>query len=359
MRTIIFFFLDILRLVFVVQRKDGFKKIVSENILLRQQLQICSRKLKKCPPLKVSDRVIFSLFSIFIEPKKMHRVAIMLTKETMLKFHKALIKRKYSIIFRNKNKRPGRKRTSKDLVKLVVETKEKNPTYGCPKIVSLIFNVFEIKISVETVRKILIKHYRPLPGNGPSWLGKMGNSKDKLWSLDFFRVESILLQSLWIMVVMDQFSRRIVGFEVCADNLSGSKICSMFEKISSDIYPKYLSTDNDPLFRSHRWKNDLEWYDVDEVKSVPFIPFSHPYIERLIGTIRRDFTDRTLFWSKKDAENKLELYQDYYNSFRVHDSHSGKTPNEVIDQKVMEVAILKSYRWKEKCGGLFHTPVAA
>ena len=61
--------------------------------------------------------------------------------------------------------------------------------------------------------------------------------------------------------------------------------------------PKRLSSDNDPLFRYHQWQANLRILEIEEVKSVPYSPTSHPFIERLIGTIRREYIDRLLFWN--------------------------------------------------------------
>jgi hypothetical protein len=64
--------------------------------------------------------------------------------------------------------------------------------------------------------------------------------------------------------------------------------------------PKYLSTDNDPLYRFHQWLAILRVLEVTEIKTVPYVPLSHPFVERLIGTLRRECLDRTLFWTTTD-----------------------------------------------------------
>ena len=69
--------------------------------------------------------------------------------------------------------------------------------------------------------------------------------------------------------------------------------------------PKYLSTDHDPLFRSHRWLANLRVLDVAEVKSVLYTPISHPFVERMIRTIREEVLDQVLFWNQLDLERKL------------------------------------------------------
>jgi len=61
--------------------------------------------------------------------------------------------------------------------------------------------------------------------------------------------------------------------------------------IVKQTVPKYVSTDNDPLFRFHRWLADLRILDIEKVKTVPFVPQSHPFVERVIGTLRREYLD--------------------------------------------------------------------
>lgn len=134
------------------------------------------------------------------------------------------------------------------------------------------------------------------------------------------------------MVVMDIFTPRIIGFSVWPADLNGIAICRMFNQlISGKSLPRYLSSDNDPLFTYHRWMANLSILDIEEIKSVPYTPFSHPFIERLIGTVRREYLDHTLFWNQRDLERKLDRFKDYYNNYRVHHSIAGITPAEKSD----------------------------
>ena len=107
-------------------------------------------------------------------------------------------------------------------------------------------------------------------------------------SLDLFRCESILLKSHWVLFVMDQFTRRIIGFSIHQGDVDGPALCLMINvAISKQKLPSYLSSDNYPLFLYHRWEANLCILEIDEVKSVPYTPISHPFVERLIGSIRR------------------------------------------------------------------------
>ena len=129
--------------------------------------------------------------------------------------------------------------------------------------------------------------------------------------------------------------------------------------ISTMGAPKYLSSDHDPLFTYHRWTTSLSILNVDEIKSIPCTPRSHPFIERLIGTIRREFLDHTLFWNTADLERKLADFKVYYNLHRTHSSLGGDKPAEISGETVSQPAALHSYAWEKHCGGLFQLPVAA
>ena len=103
-------------------------------------------------------------------------------------------------------------------------------------------------------------------------------------------------------------------------------MASRFAGCSGQPKPKHLSTDQDPLFRFHRWLANLRVLEIEEIKSVPYVPVSHLFVERLIGTIRREYLDRVLFWNALDLARKLGEFRDYYNAHRVHRSLDGTTP---------------------------------
>jgi putative transposase len=94
--------------------------------------------------------------------------------------------------------------------------------------------------------------------------------KDSLWSLDLFRCESVALRTYWVLVVMDQHTRRIIGFGIEKDVVDGMALCRMFKQaIRLEGLPKYLSSDHDPLYRFHQWAANLRILGITEIKSVP------------------------------------------------------------------------------------------
>ncbi len=223
-----------------------------------------------------------------------------------------------------------------------MELERRNPRFGCPRIALIIPRTFGIEINKDVVRRVLAKHYRPNPGaGGPSRLKFIGHAKDSLWSVDLFRCESIMLTSHWVLAVMNQFTRRIVGVGVHTGTVDGKALCRMFNHaIAGQEAPRYLSSDHDSLFDYHRWQANLRVLDVKEIKTVPYVPLSHPFVERLIGTIRREFLDQTLFWNSVDLESKLLEFRDYYNRERVHSGMGGSTSCEAGEALTAEVVKL-------------------
>ena len=302
MNDVIYLLFDLLTTVAKLLRPGGNRTVIAENLLLKQQLITHSRSRHRAPNLTTQDRAILGFWSLFLNPKRIVRAAIIIKPSTLLSFHNALKIRKYRLLYS-----PGGGR-------------------------------------------------KPGP-RGPSWLTTIGHAKDSLWSVDLFRCESIILKTHWLMVVMAQYTRRIIGFAVHAGNVDGLAICRMFNDATSrQGWPQYLSSDNDPLFQYHRWKANLRVLEIEEIKSLPHVLMSHPSVERLIGSIRREMLDHTLFWTASDLENKLQNYQRYYNVYRCHSGRAGVTP---VESGGNTIGDINQYRWEKHCLGLFQLPAAA
>jgi putative transposase len=255
----------------------GARAVVADSLLMKQQLLILNRSRRRAPNFSPLDRVLLGFWSLFLRPHQIQRAAVNLRPSTLLAFHDILKKRKYRLLYSSSSRRkPGPKGPSQELIQAIVEMKRRNPRFGCPRIAQQINKAFGIDIDKDVVRRVLAAHYRPSTGGGgPSWLTFLGHTKDSLWSVDLFRCESVLLRTHWVLVVMDQFTRRIVGFGVHVGEIDGAALCRMFNRaISGAGPPEYLSTDHDPLFQYHRWKANLRILDTEEVKTAPM----HPYL---------------------------------------------------------------------------------
>jgi hypothetical protein len=185
MKNVIFLLFDLLTTLAKLLRAGGGRAIIAENLLLKQQLIIHSRSRQRAPNLSTNDRALLGFWTLLMYPRRIARSAIIIKPSTLLRLHTGL--------------------------------KKRNPRYGCPRIAQQVNLAFGLELDKDAVRRILATHHKPTANNhGPSWLTTIGHTKDSLWSVDLFRCESIVLKSHWVMVVMDQYTRRIIGFGVHA-----------------------------------------------------------------------------------------------------------------------------------------------
>jgi putative transposase len=360
MRHLVVLIIHLITILAQLLEPGGVRSLVAESLLLKHQLLIVNRSRQRSPNLSPWDRILAGWMALLVRPTRLLRSAIVLKPSTLLALHKAMSNRKYGILFcTNRRRKPGPKGPSAELIRAVVEMKQRNPKWGSPRIAQQIALAFNTQIDKDVVRRIFARHYRPgQDRGGPSWLTLLAHMKDSLWSMDLFRCESATLRTHWLLVVMDQYTRRIICFGVHAGTVDGVALRRMFNcAIRGQRWlPKYVSSDNDPLYRFHQWQANLRILELPQIKSIPYVPLSHPFVERLIGTIRREYLDHLLFWTTADLENKLLDFRTYFNNYRTHTSREGRTPDTPVSRPL---ANLRSFRWQPHCRSLYQTPMAA
>jgi putative transposase len=178
-RDLAVLFLHLLTTIARLAGPGGARAVVAESVLVKHQLLILNRSRKRSPNLRSADRVIAGLCALFIRAGRLIRSAIVFKPSTLLSLHRVLIQRKYRRLFSsNRRTKPGPKGPSQDVIAAVVDMKQRNPSWGCPRIAQQITLAFGISIDREVVRRILAAQYEPTPGSaGPSWLTVLGHAK--------------------------------------------------------------------------------------------------------------------------------------------------------------------------------------
>jgi hypothetical protein len=252
-RSLLFLAVQLIVTLAKVMRPGGVHSVIAESLLLKHQLLVSRRSRRRAPPLTTIDRFVLGLMTLFVSPRRVAKLAAVLKPATLLRFHKALVDRKYRRLFSSAGvpSKPGPRGPTPELTSAIVETKLRNPSFGYQRIAQQISLSFGVAIDKDVVRRVLAKYFNSgHPGSsGPSWLTLFAETKDSLWSADLFRCESILLRSHWVLVVMDMFSRRMIGFGIGGEYIDGPHLCRMFNQaIAKRTLPRRLSTDHDPLF---------------------------------------------------------------------------------------------------------------
>ena len=258
-------------------RSDGVRAVAAESLLLKQQLILSNRSRQRAPNLTTLDCFVLGLITLFVSPHRLPKLSSIMKSATLLRFRKALIDRNYRTLFSSSGRprKPGPKGPSAKLIAAIVEMKRRNPKFGYLKIAKQIAHTFDLDIDKDVVRRALAKHYRPGDSgcDGPSWLTLIAQAKDSLWNIDMLRCESILLRSHWVMVIMNVFTRRIVGFGVAPAPIDGLSVCRMINyAIAGQQLPKHVDTDNDPQLSFHRWLVNLRVPEIDESIRFPIFP---------------------------------------------------------------------------------------
>jgi putative transposase len=177
MRNLVILLVDIIVTLSRLCGPGGVRSVVAESVLVKHQLLILNRSRQRAPNLRAFDRFVAGLCTLFIQPTRLIRSAIVLKPSTLFNLHQALIKRKYRILFSAKRKRkPAPKGPSKELINAIVDMKRRNPSWGCPRIAQQVSLAFGVSIDTDIVRRVLANHYAPNPDSGgPSWLTLLGH----------------------------------------------------------------------------------------------------------------------------------------------------------------------------------------
>src|SRR5579863_1422061 len=135
MKNLLLLFIHFISTVIRLVWPGGTKTVLAESILLKHQLIILNRSRKRAPNLSPLDRLLLGLWTLLIHPGRLAQNAVIVKPSTLLRLHEVLVKAKYRLLFASRRKKkPGPKGPSEELIGAIVETKRRNPRYGCPRI---------------------------------------------------------------------------------------------------------------------------------------------------------------------------------------------------------------------------------
>src|ERR1017187_5800705 len=134
----------------------GLKAVVAQNLLLKQQLLMLRRRRQRAPNLGYCQRMLLGFWSLFLNPQRILRSAVIVKPSTLLRCHAALKACKYRWLYsRSRRRKPGPPGPSNELIRVIVELKRRNPRFGCPRIAQQLAKSFGILINKDVVRRAL------------------------------------------------------------------------------------------------------------------------------------------------------------------------------------------------------------
>ena len=319
MREVVVLFLHLIVTVARRARPGGLGSVVAESIRVKHQRLILNGGRKRAPHRRAPDRILAGWWTLFIRRVRVFRSATVLRPSPLVRLHDLLGKPKYRMLFSAKGRSPAgpqgtQPRSARRNRGHETAQSDLGLSAHCPAHrVGFRCRDRQGRGSPD------LEHSLPAQTElGGSILADVSRSRQALWSCDLFRCESAPLRTYWVRVGMDQFTRRVIGFGVPPGTVDGPALSRMFRRaIRGQGLPKYLSADQDPLDRFHPGQANLRVLEVTEVQTVPYVPLAPPLVERLSGTIRREYLDRILVWSTAHLEAKLIDFQHYYHAHRT------------------------------------------
>ena len=302
-------------------------------LALRQQLAVYKRKSKK-PMLRNGDRLLWSLLSKVWKDWKSE--LILVKPETVIRWRE----RKFREFWRKKSRNmPGRPAIPKEHIDFIRRISSDHPEYGEDRIALELEVKFGIRHACSTVRRYMVKR-RPGPADSQAWRSFLKNQAKAMWSCDFFVQHTVAFQVLYVFVVMEIASRKVIHLHV-TDHPILEWTKQQIRNACFEEQPKFLLHDNDGKFgqfgRPLRVENagkrvscrsafdEWLWQEMS-IRGIP-IPYGAPnaaaHVERLIGTLRRECLDRMLIWNERHLRYVLSEFLGWYNHGRVHQGLNG------------------------------------
>ncbi len=284
-------------------------RLALENVALRQQIVVLKRSVKRAR-IEDSDRVFWILMRKLLDS---WRDTLLIVKpDTVIRGHRT----GWRYFWRRKSqrRRPGRPKIDSAVIELIRRMSNDNATWGAPRIQSELA-LLGHTVAMSTVAKYMVRHPKE---PSQSWRTFLANHMSVTAACDFFVVPTLTFKALYCFVVLSHERRRIIHLNVTrhpTDEWTARQILEAFP--GDGFVPKYLHRDRDSIYAS-TFRRTMSVLGITEVISARQSPWQNPFAERVIGSIRRECTDRIIPLGERHLVSVLRRYATYYNESRTH-----------------------------------------
>jgi putative transposase len=329
-----------LLLSFLVSFFKSQRQLRHENLALRQQVAILQQSVKR-PRVSTVDKAFWIFFYRYVDGWRNTLHA--LHPDTVVRWHR----RGFRLYWRWKSRRPrqGRPQINKTLRKLIRKMQATNMGWGAPRIHGELLKL-GIEISQATVSKYMLHPQKP-----PSqfWRTFLDNHQDCLAAMDFFTVPTATFRALYVFIVLSHDRRQVVYFNATEHPTARWTAQQLVEAFPFDSAPRYLLRDRDAIY-GEKVQRRIRSLGIAEVVSAPRSPWQNPYVERVIGSIRRDCLNHVIVFNERHLRRILRDYFNYYHLCRTHLSLNKDSPK----PRAVEPKALGNILALPQVGGLHH-----
>ena len=281
-----------------------------ENAALRLQLAAFQRKRQR-PVLTGFDRVFWVGLSLIWNG---WRAALRYVQpDTVVRWQRERFRKFWAGLSRVNRRRRGRPTSAVEIRRLIERMVAVNPLWRAPRIHGEL-KMLGIEISERTVSRILRTLRRP---PSQTWKTFLHNHVGQLVSIDFFTVPTVTMRVLFVFVVLEHRRRQVLHFNVTEHPTAAWTSQQIVEAFADRDAPRYLIRDRDSIY-SDDVSVRISSMGIEEVLTAPRSPWQNPYVERLIGSIRRDCLNHFVILNARHLKRTLASYLVYYHQSRTH-----------------------------------------
>jgi putative transposase len=315
------------------------RQLALENLALRQQVAMLRQSVRR-PRATPADKVFWILFSRYVDGWR-----------SLLHI---LHRKGFRLYWRRKSRdpKPGRPAIDTALRKLIRDMQAANTGWGAPRIHGELLKL-GIEVSQATVSKYMLKSKKP---PSQTWRTFLDNHADCLAAMDFFTVPKARFRVLYVFIVLSHDRRKVVYFNATEHPTADWTAQQLFEAFPFDSAPRYLLHDRDAIY-GEKVKRRIRALEIEEVITAPRSPWQNAYVERVIGSIRRECLDHVIVLNERHLKRILRDYFNYYHISRTHLSLDKNPP----EPRAVEPAASGNIVALPRVGGLHHryTRIAA
>lgn len=292
------------------------RDLALENLALRQQLAILRRGAKR-PKLRKGDRAFWVALSRFWADWR--DVVVVVQPATVVGWHR----KGFKLYWTWKSRRPGgRPRLEVEVRQLIRQMAIENVGWGAPRIHGELLKL-GFRVGRSTVSRYMPRRRKP---PSQSWRTFLANHMQCAAAVDFFVVPTVTFRLLYVFVVLEHARRRLVHFNVTEGPSARWTAQQVADAFPYDSAPRFLHRDRDSIY-ARSFVTRVASMGIEQVVSAPRSPWQNPYVERVIGSIRRECTDHLIVTGEDQLRRVLVRYAAYYNRDRTHLALDRDTPD--------------------------------